>query len=137
MVLDRDPFAVYRVLEVPDTLSYNDSVIILITSANGLEIFENITSLLVESPFELRQYFRIAPGLFSGYGRFMEQFDQYAMISVSSFYNAAQFVVSGSEAFMVQFGVNPNVSEIIIIAPNMGNTDNHQRELVLYIPTYG
>ena len=81
MVLDRDPNAVYRILEVPDTLTYNDSVIVLNTSANGLEVFRNINSLLVESPFELRQYFRIAPGLFSGYGRFMKLL---VMISVST-----------------------------------------------------
>ena len=107
----------YRILEVSDALTYNNSIISLNTSANGLEVFRSINSLLVESPFSLRQYFRIAPGFFSGYGRFRELLDQYVMFSVSTlfFYNAAQFVVSArdSEAFMVQFGVNPNVSKIV------------------------
>ena len=69
-MLNQDPNAVYRILEVSDALTYNNSIISLNTSANGLEAFRNIDSLLVESPFEFRQYFRIAPGFFSGYGRF-------------------------------------------------------------------
>ena len=127
----------YRILEVSDALTYNNSIISLNTSANGLEVFRSINSLLVESPFSLRQYFRIAPGFFSGYGRFRELLDQYVMFSVSTlfFYNAAQFVVSASEAFMVQFGVNPNVSTIVIPTPNTGSGDKTSEILMGLVPS--
>lgn len=70
-MLDRDPNADYRILESPDDqVAYTDNVIRLNTSASGIEFFSNIISLVVESPFDLRQYFRIAPRSIAGFGEF-------------------------------------------------------------------
>ena len=71
-MLDRDPNAVYRVLEGPeDTLSYVDGVIDLAIAQNALEFFPDIISLEVENPLDVRRYFRIAPGEFNGLGKSM------------------------------------------------------------------
>lgn len=69
-MLDRDPNAVYRVLEGPgDTLIYSDGVIHLAIAQNALEYFPDIISLEVENPLDVRRYFRIAPGEFNGLGK--------------------------------------------------------------------
>ena len=68
-MLDGDPNAVYRTLEGPgDRLSYVDGIINLNTTQNGFEVFSGIISLEVENPFDVRRYFRIAPGEFIGFG---------------------------------------------------------------------
>jgi hypothetical protein len=88
-VLDRDPNAVFRVLEGPgDRLFYVDGLIDLGIARNGLEFFPDIISLEVETPLDVRKYFRIAPGEFNG---------------------LAQLVISDNTAILVQFGVNPNL----------------------------
>ena len=69
-VLDKDPAAVYRLLEGPeDKLTYNNNILELAISQSGIERFQGITSLLVENPFDVRRYFRIAPGNFAGFGK--------------------------------------------------------------------
>ena len=109
-MLDRDPNADYRILESPDDqVTYTGNIIRLNTLVIGLEVFSNINSLVVESPFDLRQYFRIAPRSIAGFGEF---YGPIICVFITLFVlscNAAQLVVSGNEAFMVQFGVNPNV----------------------------
>ena len=70
-MLDRYPNASYRVLEGPgDRLTYNNSIIDLVISQRGTEEFRDIISLEVESPLDVRKYFRIAPGAFNGLGKY-------------------------------------------------------------------
>ena len=67
--LTRDSSAIYLILEGPDdVLTYNNSVISLTRAAGGVEQFPGIQSIVVESPFDLRRYGRIAPGMFIGLG---------------------------------------------------------------------
>ena len=69
-VLDEDPAAVYRLLEGPeDKLTYKNNILELAISESDIERFQGITSLLVENPFDVRRYFRIAPGNFTGFGK--------------------------------------------------------------------
>ena len=71
-MLDRYPDAVFRVLEGPgDTLFYVDGLIHLGIARNALEFFPDIISLEVETPLDVRKYFRIAPGEFNGLGKSM------------------------------------------------------------------
>ena len=69
-VLDEDPVAVYRLLDGPeDQLTYNNNILELAISESDIERFQGITSLLVENPFDVHRYFRIAPGNFTGFGK--------------------------------------------------------------------
>lgn len=68
-VLELDPNAISLVLEGPeDRLTYRSGIIRLETSGRN-EVFLNILSLEVESPIDVRRYFRIAPGVFTGFGK--------------------------------------------------------------------
>ena len=79
-VLDEDPAAVYRLLEGPeDKLSYNNNILELAISESDIERFQGITSLLVENPFDVRRYFRIAPGNFTGFGKLFHCDSNYFM----------------------------------------------------------
>ena len=48
---------------------FNNSVISLTRATGGVEHFPGIQSIVVESPFDLRRYGRIAPGMFIGFGK--------------------------------------------------------------------
>lgn len=68
-MLEQDQNAIYRVLEdSEDRVTYRGGILIL-TSTNGVEVFQNIISLEVETPIDVRRYFRIAPGEFTGFGK--------------------------------------------------------------------
>lgn len=67
-VLERDPNAIYLVLQdSEDILTYRGGILIL--SSSGVRVFPSIISLEVESPLDVRRYFRIAAGEFSGFGK--------------------------------------------------------------------
>ena len=110
-VLDRDPGAVYRVLEGPgDRLSFIDGILELNTSQNGLEVFQGIISLEVENPLDVRRYFRIAPGKFIGFGKCIYLVQEPLALILLLLHFVAQLAISDNRATLVQFGVNPNVS---------------------------
>ena len=82
-VLDEDTAAVYRLLEGPeDKLTYNNNILELAISESNIERFQGITSLLVENPFDVRRYFRIAPRNFTGFGKLFHCESKYFMITV-------------------------------------------------------
>lgn len=71
-MLELDPNAIYRVLEESeDRVTYRGGILLL-TSTGGVNVFQNIISLEVESPIDVRRYFRIAPGEFTGFGKIVK-----------------------------------------------------------------
>ena len=69
VVLDRDNMSLYIVIREPeDIVTYNNNTLTIQTTQNEPRIIYDISSLEVENPLGLRRYFRIAPGVFSGFG---------------------------------------------------------------------
>ncbi|CAI8040667.1 hypothetical protein GBAR_LOCUS22633, partial [Geodia barretti] len=88
-VLDRDNTSLYIVLtDSEDRVTYNNNTLTVQLANQTENTIYSISVLEVESPLDLRRYFRIAPGVFSGF---------------------TQLVVSGDSAVMVQFGVDPRL----------------------------
>ena len=67
--MDRDPNAIYIVLEESDFLTYTDGNLRVESPQSGAQEYTDIISLEVENPLGIRRYFRIAPGEFNGLGR--------------------------------------------------------------------
>lgn len=67
-MLDRDPNATFIELEeLDDFVRYNDSIL-SVTTSQYEESFRSIMSLEVENFLNTKRYFRIAPGIYSGFG---------------------------------------------------------------------
>ena len=67
-MLDRDPNATFIELEeLDDFVRYNDSIL-SVTTSQYEESFRSIMSLEVENFLSTKRYFRIAPGIYSGFG---------------------------------------------------------------------
>ena len=68
-MLDRDPNATFRELVgTEDFVEYNDNIL-SVTIAGNISVFRNILSFEVENLMDIRRYFRIAPGIYNGFGK--------------------------------------------------------------------
>ena len=67
--MDNTSDSSFFTLETPNEyVTFNNSILTVFNGSEQLFEFDNIVSLLVESLFSIRKYFKIAPGEFIGFG---------------------------------------------------------------------
>ena len=71
-MLDRNPNATFRELaETEDFVEYNDNIL-NVNITGIISVFRNILSFEVENLMDVRRYFRIAPGIYNGFGKYIK-----------------------------------------------------------------